>query len=227
MIPLGLYGAARPVSASGWSPADLASDLVAWYDAADSATLTASAGVVSQWRDKSDNAHHLAPWNTGPVTGSETQNGLNVVSFTADPMGSAVTSLAQPFTVAWVGKYGTAEWTPAVSLGADVPSFSIYHGGGTWLAYSGTALTTATAYDTSPHLFVSVHNGGSSSARLDAASIAAGNAGTNGISLINLGSANNAGGITGWLAEVVVATGALTGSDLANLEAYLADKWGI
>lgn len=48
--------------AAPWTPADTST--VAWYDAADSDTVTQSGGAVSQWADKSGNNHH-ATQNTG------------------------------------------------------------------------------------------------------------------------------------------------------------------
>jgi hypothetical protein len=65
----------------GFTPPDLP-DLEGWYDASDLATITASAGLVSQWNDKSGNGRHMIQ-PTGsrqPTTGAVTQNGLNTLS---------------------------------------------------------------------------------------------------------------------------------------------------
>jgi hypothetical protein len=51
------FGAKRAVST--WVPTDLGTDLVAWYDAQDGASITESSGAVSQWNDKSGHAYHL------------------------------------------------------------------------------------------------------------------------------------------------------------------------
>jgi hypothetical protein len=54
-----------------------------WLDAADSATITASGGSVSQWNDKSGNGRNVTQ-GTGanqPTTGTATLNSLNVLSF--------------------------------------------------------------------------------------------------------------------------------------------------
>jgi hypothetical protein len=42
-----------------WTPAMIGS-VAAWYDAADSSTITLASGVVSQWSDKSGNERHIA-----------------------------------------------------------------------------------------------------------------------------------------------------------------------
>jgi hypothetical protein len=70
------------VTASRWSPLDIAPDL--WLDASDASTITdAGGGAVSEWRDKSG---HGVPFGMGipswrPITGTRTQNGLNVIDF--------------------------------------------------------------------------------------------------------------------------------------------------
>jgi hypothetical protein len=54
-----------------------------WLDAADTATITESSGAVSQWDDKSGNGRHFtqATGANQPATGTNTRNGLNVISF--------------------------------------------------------------------------------------------------------------------------------------------------
>jgi len=68
-----------------WSPAETTT--LAWYDASDTSTITAdSSDQVTQWNDKSGNNYHMTPETSlehtgGPVTGSETMNGLNTLKF--------------------------------------------------------------------------------------------------------------------------------------------------
>jgi len=56
---------------------------VAWYDAADTATITESGGFVSQWNDKSGNGYDViqATGTNQPATNSRTQNNRNVIDF--------------------------------------------------------------------------------------------------------------------------------------------------
>jgi hypothetical protein len=56
---------------------------VAWYDAADTATITESSGAVSQWNDKSGNGYNIlqATGANQPTTGTRTQNNRNVIDF--------------------------------------------------------------------------------------------------------------------------------------------------
>jgi len=65
-------------------PAGFVDLMVAWFDAADTATITdAGSGAVSQWDDKSGNGQHLvqATGSRRPTTGVESQNGHNTISF--------------------------------------------------------------------------------------------------------------------------------------------------
>lgn len=60
--------------------------LQAWYDAADSASITLDAGRVSQWSDKSGNARHATNTTSGstqPSYSTAARNGLNVLRFAA------------------------------------------------------------------------------------------------------------------------------------------------
>jgi hypothetical protein len=60
--------------------------LAAWYDAADSASITLDSGRVSQWSDKSGNARHATNTTSGstqPSYSTAARNGLNVLRFAA------------------------------------------------------------------------------------------------------------------------------------------------
>lgn len=68
----------------GWlNPNPLQLAPYAWYDAADTSTITESSGFVSQWNDKSGNGRNAsqAVGANQPVTGSSTLNGLNTILF--------------------------------------------------------------------------------------------------------------------------------------------------
>lgn len=54
-----------------------------WLDASDESTITSSAGKVSNWADKSGNGRDAvqATASAQPTTGSETENGLNVLTW--------------------------------------------------------------------------------------------------------------------------------------------------
>ena len=54
-----------------------------WLDAADTSTISLSGSAVTQWDDKSGNAYNFAQGTSGlrPLSGTRTQNGLNVIDF--------------------------------------------------------------------------------------------------------------------------------------------------
>lgn len=70
-------------AATPWSPADVS--LAAWYDAADTDTITQSGGAVSAWEDKTINARHATQTTSAarPVSGIKTIGGKNAVDFNA------------------------------------------------------------------------------------------------------------------------------------------------
>jgi hypothetical protein len=66
---------------AAFSPLDLPG-LLLWLDASDASTITESAGLVSQWNDKSGNANHVtATLAERPTTGTRTVGGLNGIDF--------------------------------------------------------------------------------------------------------------------------------------------------
>ncbi len=105
-----------------WRPQK--SNLLAWYDASDAASITASSGAVSQWSDKSGNGRHLTQ-GTGanqPSTGVATQNGLNAIRFTgAGPhnLSTGTISSFGPIKTIYI----------VVKTVGQIPSTSTYHYG--------------------------------------------------------------------------------------------------
>ena len=74
------------VVASVFKPSDL-SNLVAWYDALDSSTITSDSDGVSAWNDKSGNNYHGTQSTDAkkPTLGTSADNGLVAINF-ADPL---------------------------------------------------------------------------------------------------------------------------------------------
>ena len=95
-----MIGTALRRTSSGWTPASLP-NLMLWLDASDSSTITASAGAVSTWTDKSTNAYTFTQATPAakPTTGSATQNGLNALSFDG---GDVLASSAASSTWKWL-----------------------------------------------------------------------------------------------------------------------------
>lgn len=90
--------------------------LEAWWDAADSASVTLDSGRVSQWNDKSGNGRHAANTSSGstqPDYITQGRNSLNVVRFTAAST-QRLTVASSTATFKFLHD-GTASWFVAVS----------------------------------------------------------------------------------------------------------------
>jgi hypothetical protein len=73
---------ATATPSAAFFPTSIANCLL-WLDASDTGTISVSGSDVTQWDDKSGNAHHLAQTVGAerPVSGTRTMNSLNVVDF--------------------------------------------------------------------------------------------------------------------------------------------------
>ena len=220
-------------AAGGWTPIDLGAALWGWWDATDSATITApTGGAVSQWNDKSPNARHVTQPTLSfrPVTGTRTINGLNGFDFFPTPNYTFLTltpvTLPQPFTFVAVAQYDDVD-TAARNTVCGAPALYFRTNAGNWNMNAGTALI-GSADDALPHVLVGIFNGATSEYRKDGTSMIVGNAGTSGISAAAFNIGRNQASTTwdGIIGEVVVTNTALSGADLTALESYLRTKWG-
>ncbi len=62
-------------SSGGWSPESIST--TAWFDATDSSSITQSGGSVSQWNDKSGNAHHATSSGSSMPSYNSSDSRLN------------------------------------------------------------------------------------------------------------------------------------------------------
>jgi len=231
---------ASSVVTAPWTPLDL-TGLQLWLDAADTATITHSAGAVSQWNDKGPAArHHVQATATAkPTTGTRTINGRNALDFDGTSDRLTYTwpgAQAQPITAAvviqtdtisggggGVGRiYGRGN-TPAAQW--DLFRVADSAGIGAGFQWSFGSMTT-----TAPALIVGIYKGATSRLRLDRVSSVAANIGTAGIvaALQYAIGANTAASLffDGLIAELIIVTADLEGTaDLTNLETYLRGKW--
>ena len=108
MFPMGLQTHIRnpqrhrvTTSTGSWvnfSPLALGPSM--WLDAADTSTITASSGSVSEWRDKSGNARDATQATSAnqPTTAVNTQNGLNLLTFNGSSNFFTTPSFTPPAT---------------------------------------------------------------------------------------------------------------------------------
>lgn len=225
---------------SGFNPRSVA-NLAAWYDAADTSSITIQTGV-QQWSDKSGNGRHLIQntTNNQPSHSAVTLNGRKTVTFDGvnDSMGCAFT-LNQPYSVFFVYRYEatppgskvvlTARFAGAGSRSGEFQSFSsssmgLFAGNSLILSAVGTAMTAFNVWDYE-------QNSTSSVIRLrKTGATASGNAGANNAAGFSLASDGNAtpGSLSNVsIAEVCVYSRNLSAAEADAVRKYLVTKWNL
>lgn len=217
----------------GWSPADL-SGLAAWWDAADASTFTFSAGtVVSEWRDKSGNGHHLTQTtDANRPSRSATRNGSGAVAFDGsnDYLSMPNLSVSQPLTVfsAWKSLTGGGADKDLIWISGVFtvrPRWASAAAGPLFFA-GGTGFTVTGPLATGDELWVVTFNGASSTARLNGVGGYTGNPGSNGMSGAGQVGAANADGLHMELYDLAICSGVSSADDVTDFEDYVATKWG-
>lgn len=136
-------------------------------------------------------------------------------------------ALSHPFTMAGVFKFnwlGSASaiftgTTNAVEVGQDRSNFTMQ---------AGSTLTSSSGADTSAHYFVSRHQTSTNAElRIDGASEATGDDGTLTLSGLQIGVDATLAYASMYLAELLVYSADVTGSDLTRLENYFASTYAI
>lgn len=253
------YGVGSPSTASGtilnddappgaWTPANLGSALVAWFDGQDASTVTISNSVVSAWSSKVGSFSATASgaaqpsYATAGINGSPALsfNGSNTLTFTAPGSFPG----AGDFTIATMGQYtGTpgATYPILFSYGdGSSPGGVRYTGGensnpnavnsgtggsGSNIDYQGETISTAR-----PVIFQGVASTQVLGTTVD---------GSNLMTLANVPAFVAPSSVctigkwpayganwTGPIGEVLVIAGVLSISDRQKLERYLANRWG-
>lgn len=231
-------------SSSGWSPNRFL-DLVGWYDASDTSTITDSSGVVSQVNDKSGNGLHLTvitSGKSGPKTGVENLNGFNVLSWdsvdqilendsfsynqSSNPLYLCAIfrcnqDNAQDFIIA-----GTESATPGQRMGLRriSPNNSLQILGG---SNTGSNISLTSPVNSAPEgqdlIFTIKFNSSNSFISINGDTPTTGNIGTNPFSSMNIGGNElESSNINGYIGELIFFTDS---SKVAETEGYLAHKW--
>jgi hypothetical protein len=225
-----------------WTPASLGAAVRMWYDADDASTFSFSSGaVVSQWRDKSGNARHLAQ---GTVAAQPQRNGTinaksNGVAFDGNDdvlLWNGTTVSTSPFTIVVVAK--------PIAVKANANIFDVSGAAGRalleanptsrWRMFAGSIFdyTTVPPASGTVYLASAEYNGASSKLRLNRAATASGDAGTNAFMDGNpldfiVGRGQNVGTeMQVVIAELIVINGVLSTANRIALESYLSSKWG-
>lgn len=204
-----------------------------WVDASDETTITDSSGSVSQWDDKSGNGNHVTqgtPENQ-PSTGTRTINNLNTIEFNpgTELLSNTSFTLSEPFTIFSVSESDNVTATNYVwadSNGSNV----LYNNGGisAFSVFFGSVVTFATANSNGVPYIVTVVGDSTDGIGRNGAALTTGNAGAGSFDKFNIGNRDDfARDWDGAIAEILVYNSALSATDRATVEEYLASKWGI
>ncbi len=231
------------------------SNLIGWYDASDTSTVTTPGNVISAWSDKS------AQSNDGTAGGGSAPthvvSGINSLGsmdcekdgvddlVAANGLATALTgnTAGGSFTVSTVLKVETLQdsgYWMGLTDGFDARFYvgGMASGGFRVLAEDDSANTANTldagsGLDSNTHVVTFLTNGTDYTIYLDGAAVT----GMTAISLAALTDTatftsgwvigNNGGGFDGLIGEQVWYSQALSTADRNSVESYLADKWGV
>lgn len=232
------------------APATMSADNVglacAWYDAADTSTITIATGV-SQWNDKSGYGNNVTQATGGSQPTETTLNGLNALAFsgsqsiqsnstTAIPQGSSawticiLASISNPTTTTYPGLLNWGNSASEETYLTVNPS-----GGSDYLSLEGYPtsfyVNSTTAIDASPHLYRVTYSGGDVGTNVaiqeDGTTVGLSYYGTP----HTLGTSGQVvvvgGNWPGVIAEVIFYDVALSTTQGQVIEGYYAWKWGL
>ena len=206
-----------------------------WLDAADLTTITQSGGAVSQWNDKSGNGNNAVQATSAnqPISGTITQNGLNVLNLTGKTMTYPTISLTTMTVFCVYRQLDFTSYRQPLSVGAF--AFFYAHGGTVGIGRLG-ATDEASADWSTYGLNTSAYTiyGGTVSISGSTTTNLYFN-GTNAAS----NTVNSSGGVvryeigrselinSGYIAEIILYNTVLTATQRQSVESYLAQKWGL
>lgn len=226
------------IETTPWSPTNVT--LAAWYDAADTNTFTLVSGLVSEWRDKSDNAKHLSQGTSTlrPTPFTRSLNGLNVLDFNVDSLNFPdAVLLNAPFSAFAVALTDTStlfqylysrrntgangEMMLRNESGPTIQAYVFANGGGG----NSSSITVGTPFISTVTMSGSVLNnfidGGTPSTRSGISGYA------NIASGMQLGSYKAESYWNGTVAELIFVSSVVSDTDRQKIEGYLAWKWGL
>jgi hypothetical protein len=226
-------------------PTDIAG-CAAWWDASDTATITAAPTDVTAWSDKSGNGRNLTNnGGLGPETGTLTVNGRNVLKYitaSSRQMGSNSAFVyglgdATIFVVAKddtngafvaEGRSGSNNGSYFVANQVTTKVARFYHetDAGSTLFDRTTTTSTATGIrittvDTTTNAKITDSGGGTSNVNYTRGTFTPDRLGIG--CLRRVGSALH---VNGWIAEIIIYNTALSAGNITLVETYLNTKWG-
>jgi len=222
---------------ASFTPASI-SGLALWLDAADTATITQAANLVSQWNDKSGNNYHFTQ-GTGsnqPLTNTTTLNSLNALLFdgagdnlvrTNTDLSSALQNDCTIFVVCKLNSLvrGTmfrkdgAEFN--IQYNTGVTQLNTSHN--TAFQFSNLSITG----DLNTHIAAMRVNGTVINGIYDGTVAPNGMASATTTGQINIGTDRFAGlAFNGPMGEIIAYNRNLTNAEINQVGGYLSTKWG-
>lgn len=207
-------------------------DLHARYDATN--LSHAGGDSVSTWPDETGNGYDLTA-GTAPTYQTGVISGKPVVRFngTDQFLDVGFTALSQPNHIFAVFKFHSTPSTSENELIVDSGA-THYHGlynngfdDNDWAIFAGSQVGTSTTADTSPHIAGGLFDGASSEVRVDGSVVNTGDAGTNSLDGLVVGTDHSQSDFASVdVGEVLVYP--QDKSDIADdVMQYLNDKWGV
>ena len=222
-------------------PTDIA-NCVLWLDASDSATITETAGAVSQWNDKSTSGWN-ATQGTGaqqPTTNSRTLNILNVLYFDGGDrldLPSGIYGVSAGPNTAFVVWATDATTTNQRLLGGYTGVAGTRYGflindvagnAGVRNNSAGISTNQAVTFNTSAHISALRRSGTNLDNIYDGNKTNAADAGDYTVISMHIGSSSALTfSLNGMIAEIVLYNSSLSDADANTVGNYLATKWGI
>jgi hypothetical protein len=225
-----------PLGVVAYSPLSI-SGLVLWFDAADAATITSSAGAVSQWNDKSVSGI-IATQATGtkqPTVLTAAQNGLNTIGFTASnftqlDFNSAV-NVDPNYTIIAVFKRSAVN-----TVGLHVGHLTVTNYGGVYYSDNNIYATNSSGYasgapgtasNATYNILTAVISGATGVLRFNRAAFTSPFTASGGFGATynTMGFTFNLGSSNASVAEVIVVNRALSSPEYTTAENYLNTRW--
>lgn len=218
---------------NGFSPLSLTPFL--WLDAADTATISATGGLVDSWADKSGNGNTATAVTTQrPTTGATTQNGHNVIDFdgTRYLTLTSTVSIASggPQTV-WVvvKKQAVANYSVPLSGGGsgEYINLSVSSSAGTASGSRNAATPLSPSVSVNAwHTFCLYDSGASETMYADGTGGTPLSAAYGAMSWQRIGYYTSAGFfLKGNIGEIIIMKAAASAQQLLDVQAYLKAKW--
>lgn len=207
---------------------------VHWYDATE---ISGSDGdSIGSWTDQEGSDDLTQGTNSDKPTLKTGQiNGNQVLRFdgSSDYMQTTTAeSYSQPnnIFIAFEFQSHNTDGTNNYIFDGNASRESLSNDGSeNWTIFAGSSVTSSGGVDNNTHIFSGLYNGSSSTGRIDGSQVLSGDAGSNALNGVTVGTYagadSNFGNVD--IGEVIIYDADLSDSDRDAVESYLADKWGV